>query len=316
MDQLPKISATVQDSVIPTFEIYTKLLEANASNIGVTAKTRQTYSYGPHERQTLDLYTPEDASDTAPIVLWVHGGGFVMGDKNLSAIPGDLVYTNVGHFLASHGITGIFMNYRLVFRHGAVFPSGGEDVALALEWITKHFAGQKRDLFGLGNSAGAVHWSTFLFHNAFATTLERVTTGNDVRLRGVVLQSAPFDFTKAGPSRQPVNKAYFGDDVEGKSPYGLMTSADNSTWELLVRGKVQFNVITFELDPDEIKEPARRFVKAWNEARPRTGAHELAITEHEGHNHISPYTALGTGIEREEAWGKRLVQWMEAVRRG
>ncbi|PSN61547.1 alpha/beta-hydrolase [Corynespora cassiicola Philippines] len=316
MNQLPEISASVEASVLPTYKIYTKLLEANASKINSTAETRQTYSYGPHSRQELDIYTPENVSDTAPVLLWVHGGGFVMGDKRLSIIPGDLVYANVGHFFASQGFISIFINYRLVLKHDAVFPSGGEDVALAVEWITKHYAGQKKDLFGVGNSAGGVHWSTFLFHESFSKTLEKVTCGDGVRLRGITLQSAPFDFLKAGSSRQPVNEAYFGDDVEGRSPHGLMTSAGDSIWQLLTRGGVRINVVMFELDPIEIKEPVRRFVEAWNRRLPESGTQELVITEYEGHNHISPYVALGTGIEREEAWGFKIVEWMQAVRTG
>ncbi|KAL6705094.1 hypothetical protein ACN47E_007353 [Coniothyrium glycines] len=314
MDELAKLPLAIEASVLPTFKIYTKLLQAKSDEISVTAQGRQTYSYGPHERQKLDLYAPKDVTDTTPILLWVYGGGFVTGDKNLAAIPGDLVYTNVGHFFASHGFITIFIDYRLVFKHDAVFPSGGEDIALAIEWIIKHFSGQRRDLFGLGNSAGGAHWSTFLFHQNFTTTLEKVTKGDGVRLRAVTLQSPPFDFSNAEPARRPVLDAYFGAEIDKRSPHALMISADSSRWELITSGKVHVNLITFELDPPEIKEPVVKFVEAWNEARPRTGAHELAIVEYEGHNHISPYMALGTGIEREEAWGKKLVEWMESIR--
>src|SRR5688500_757131 len=68
--------------------------------------------YGGHERQRLDLFPVE--STGAPVVLFVHGGGFVAGDKQVS----QTFYANVGRYFAAHGIVGACMNYRLA-------PTGG-----------------------------------------------------------------------------------------------------------------------------------------------------------------------------------------------
>src|SRR5690242_17292720 len=47
-------------------------------------------AYGPHARQVLDLFVPSGVAD-APVVVFVHGGVFVRGDKRVSSE----VYDNV-----------------------------------------------------------------------------------------------------------------------------------------------------------------------------------------------------------------------------
>lgn len=42
----------------------------------------QDISYGSHERQKLDLYIPENADGKAGLVLMIHGGAWVGGDKS------------------------------------------------------------------------------------------------------------------------------------------------------------------------------------------------------------------------------------------
>ncbi|KAF4423106.1 hypothetical protein FACUT_10574 [Fusarium acutatum] len=313
MNHLPSLGTDIQDVLSPTVQIYTELLQQNVSAIHSVSKDREMYQYGQHPRQNLDIYTPKEGSANSPIILWAHGGGLVAGDKNLP-IPGDLVYSNVGYFFASRGFTTVLINYRLVNSHDAKFPSGGEDIAAAIEWLITYFQGQSRDLFGLGNSAGGIHWSTFLFHSAFGSTMHKATTGDGIRLRGVTLLSVPFEFSKSAASRAEVLQTYFGDDVAGRCPYGLMNSADDSVWGPLERGKVQIHVGSFSLDPeDEILFPVRRFIATWQKKRLVSSKPKLLISNWEGHNHISPFLALGTDITREEAWGNELVEWMKEI---
>ncbi|KAF4425168.1 alpha beta-hydrolase [Fusarium acutatum] len=310
MDRLPALGTDIKDVLSPTLQIYTELLQQNASAIHSVSKERETHQYGQHPRQNLDIYTPKVNLANSPIILWAHGGGLVAGDKNLR-ISGDLVYSNAGYFFASRGFTAVVINYRLVNTHDAKFPSGGEDIAEAIEWITKHFQGQKRDLFGLGNSAGGIHWSTFLFYPTFHSTLKMVTTGDGIRLRGVTLLSVPFEFSKAAADRADALQSYYGDDLAQKCPYGLMNLADDSVWEPLERGKVQIHVGSVSLDPeDEILSSVRCFVSAWKNKRSSFPAPKLIVSTWGGHNHISPFLALGTDIAREEEWGNDIVEWM------
>ncbi|MEM7014450.1 MAG: carboxylesterase family protein [Verrucomicrobiota bacterium] len=45
------------------------------------------YVENGHERQVLDIYTPEtDGSENLPVVFWIHGGGWQAGDKSEVAL--------------------------------------------------------------------------------------------------------------------------------------------------------------------------------------------------------------------------------------
>ena len=55
--------------------------------------------YGSHERHKLDVFTESGRRD-APVVVFVHGGGFVMGDKRVPGLP---FYDNMGAFAVQSG---------------------------------------------------------------------------------------------------------------------------------------------------------------------------------------------------------------------
>ena len=73
------------------------------------SRTTRDIAYGPHERHRLNLFRP--AGDApAPCLLFVHDGGFVMGDKGE---PGAPFYNNLGAWAQGRGIVAATMNYRL-----------------------------------------------------------------------------------------------------------------------------------------------------------------------------------------------------------
>lgn len=111
-------------------------------------------AYGPHDRHRLDLYRKGDDRGL-PVVLFVHGGGFVLGDKGDN---GSWQNANVGRMFAEAGMIGAVMNYRLAPEH--TWPAGSEDVGQALDWLKAHVADHGGDpdrIFLMGTSAGAVH---------------------------------------------------------------------------------------------------------------------------------------------------------------
>ncbi|HZW60406.1 MAG TPA: hypothetical protein VFE85_08935, partial [Woeseiaceae bacterium] len=55
-------------------------------------------AYGAHELQRLDVFAPMAADAPAPVLLFVHGGGFVSGDKGDGEI-----YDNVLDYFAARG---------------------------------------------------------------------------------------------------------------------------------------------------------------------------------------------------------------------
>jgi acetyl esterase len=84
---------------------------------------------GPDAKETFDIYQPPGKHDM-PIVVFVHGGGYVAGDKNGH---GNLIYANVAKFFARHGLLGVNANYRLAPQHP--WPAGAGDVGKVVTWL-------------------------------------------------------------------------------------------------------------------------------------------------------------------------------------
>src|SRR5690606_9238926 len=124
------------------------LVRAPKDNVRV----QRDIAYGDHPRQQLDVYRPEDTSGPAPIVVFVHGGAFVEGDRNRNAE----VYANVSYYLARHGIVSLNIEYRLA-GPGSLYPAGSADVGLAVAWARAHadeIGGDAGAIFVFGHSAG------------------------------------------------------------------------------------------------------------------------------------------------------------------
>ncbi len=145
-------------------EIYRPVLRA-APKSGVTV-TRDI-AYGAHPRQVLDVYRPVDAR-RAPLVLFVHGGAFVLGAKDVN----EEVYANVLYYFARHGYLGLNIEYRLAPEFQ--YPSGAEDVAAAVAWARRHapaFGGDPDRVVLVGHSAGGTHVAGYAYDpgSRFAT---------------------------------------------------------------------------------------------------------------------------------------------------
>lgn len=107
------------------------------------------------EKHRLDLFLPDSTVVGWPTVVFIHGGGWVEGDKDLS-VGGADVYGNIGRFFARRGIGAATINYRLLPK--VEWPVQIADVAEAVAWVQAHIAdygGRPDALFLMGHSAGA-----------------------------------------------------------------------------------------------------------------------------------------------------------------
>ncbi|MFY9588939.1 MAG: alpha/beta hydrolase [Actinomycetota bacterium] len=108
-------------------------------------------SFGPYGRRSLlDVYRHKDHPTGAPVLFFVHGGGWTLSvsDKDRQGKPLML------HF-ASRGWVCVAANYRLSPR--AAWPSHIIDVKSALAWIREHvheYGGDPNFVFITGGSAG------------------------------------------------------------------------------------------------------------------------------------------------------------------
>src|SRR4029077_15553704 len=100
---------------------------------GYTApKIDRDLAYGAAPRHRFAVPPAGDGRGGRPVFVFVHGGGFVRGDKHT---PGSPQYDLVGAGAVRHGYVGVTMTYRLAPGH--VWPAGAQDVAAAVGWLQR-----------------------------------------------------------------------------------------------------------------------------------------------------------------------------------
>ncbi len=139
-------SQTAAPATNPLAQRFTTLLLGSARD-GV-AITEQTID-GPGGDLRLRMYTPEQTADLPrPIVLYFHGGGWVLGSLDAS----DWLCSTVA---ADLDAVVVSVDYRLAPRHK--FPAGLEDCYAATVWCSQQGAslGADPERIGvMGDSAG------------------------------------------------------------------------------------------------------------------------------------------------------------------
>jgi acetyl esterase/lipase len=106
------------------------------------------YAATAEQELSLDLYLPADRREPCPIVLYLHGGGFMVGAKDNNAEERLVPVARAGIGVAS-------ASYR--FTDVAHYPAQVHDVKAAVRWLRAHAAeyGYRGDRVGAwGASAG------------------------------------------------------------------------------------------------------------------------------------------------------------------
>ena len=105
-------------------------------------------SYGPDARQRLDVWRTLPTPVHAPVILYVHGGGWTMGDKREQGRP-------MLHEFVARGWVVATTNYRLAPKDP--WPAQIEDVVRCLAWVKRSIAdygGDPERIVISGGSAG------------------------------------------------------------------------------------------------------------------------------------------------------------------
>jgi acetyl esterase/lipase len=145
-------------------------------------------SYGPAgKRNQLDVYRPKAGVAGAPVLLQIHGGAWMIGEKEQQGRP-------LMRHLAERGWVCVAINYRLSPR--SKFPAHLIDAKLAMRWIRENIADYGGDpdwVAVTGGSAGG-HLSALFALTAndprFQPGFEQV----DTRVRAAVPFYGIYDF--------------------------------------------------------------------------------------------------------------------------
>lgn len=143
------IAGTVADAR-PGDRLRARLGGANTGASVPQPAGKQTLSYGADPLQNLDFFPAASGNKRAPLVVFVHGGGWKRGSKD----------NGTGQWKASHytglGYAFVSINYRLV--PDATVEQQGADVAGSLRYLIDNAARLGFDparIVIMGHSAGA-----------------------------------------------------------------------------------------------------------------------------------------------------------------
>jgi acetyl esterase/lipase len=227
--------------------------------------------YGADPRHRLDVFAAQTAGAPRPVLLFVHGGGFVAGDKTRPDSP---YQDNVALWAVRHGMVGVNMTYRLAPDHP--WPAGAMDVGAAVAWVRANISAHGGDparIYLMGTSAGAAHAGAYAVNARFHA-------GEDAGIAGLILLSGLYDMVAAPGTELKI--AYFGLDeanyVAGSTLHGLS------------RGKIPLLLVLTEMDPPEFQQQTLVLLEQYLKHKGR-----LPFFVHmTGHNHLSSTMHLNT----------------------
>ncbi|UTA70341.1 carboxylesterase/lipase family protein [Emticicia sp. 21SJ11W-3] len=191
----------------------------------------------------INVWTPALDTKKRPVIVWLHGGGFVNGNgieqdgyngENISRL-GDVVFCSLNHRLGSLGFTN------LAGVAGSRFAASGNvgmlDIVAALEWVKENianFGGDPGNVTIIGQSGGGAKVCTLmampsakgLFHKAVAlsgTTLSGVNKEYAEKLGAVVLKEAGLGPNEVGKLQQIPWRQYI--DIANRAVASLADEA-------------------------------------------------------------------------------------------
>lgn len=252
-------------------------------------------AYGTDARHRLDVYRPQTAApEPMPVLVFLHGGGFIRGDK--------ADRENTGQYFARQGMVVVVPNYRLAPAN--CWPAGAQDVIAVYEWIRAHadaHGGDVGRIFLAGESAGAAHV-------AAAALVRRFHPAEGLSIAGVILVSGVYNVRLEWMARRqfgiatldPRNDPYYGTDPE--------RMAQMSTVELIDVPRMPVLITYAELDMPQMQVQAGELF-----ARLVTRhGFEPTLRVIRGHNHLTQVYSVNTG---DESLSGVVLEFIEACKR-
>jgi acetyl esterase len=270
-----------------TTSAFQPLLRA-APKDGVTVS--KDVPYGEDPKQSLDVYRPNGRTG-APLVIFIHGGAYVRGDKNAY---GEM-YGNIGTWFARQGMLGVNATYRLA--PGAKWPAAVNDVRAMVAWAKQNaanYGGDPGRIYLVGHSAGSTHIASYIFDKS-------LQPAEGPGVAGAVLISGRYrlEFDPADPNGKNM-QAYFGEDASQYATRSPVTHIRDGI-------KVPVFLVIAEYDNPRLDVVGAELLAALCQ---RDGACPRFMRL-EKHNHLSEVASFNTA---DEQLGREILEFMQRGR--
>jgi acetyl esterase/lipase len=213
----------------------------------LTAQTRADFphhldiSFGDSPKQALDVYLPKKPVKNAPVLLFLHGGGFMEGDR--------AHYGYVARPYAEKGIVTVVAGYRMAKR-GVPYPAQSDDTKAAIVWIYKNiakFGGDPNTIFVSGHSVGATLSGDVSFERSW---MKQAGVPHDA-IKGIAAISGDYDLSpgenvdyaptaeleeRASPLRHIVDPALLAVVAAGTNEGKMRASSEDLAQKLTAKG--------------------------------------------------------------------------------
>ena len=207
---------------------------------------------------TLDVWTPDPATSGLPVLVWIHGGGFITGTGSAPA--------HDGHTFARDGVVLVGVNYRLGIE-GFLHVEGSDpnrgllDQVAALAWVRDNvaaFGGDPGNVTVFGESAGAMSVGALLampsarglFHRAILQSgagHHAITAATASRVAGYAAEKLGVDATADALAAFPWERLL---EVQKSLSAEAATAPDPARWgEIAANGMVFEPVVDGEVLP-------------------------------------------------------------------
>lgn len=158
-----------------------QIMEKRYSNVYASFVDHWNYDDVSEDCLKINVWTPSLEAQKRPVLVWLHGGGFVNGNgieqdgyhgENIARL-GNVVFCSLNHRLGALG----YSHLKAVGGHAASGNVGNLDMVLALEWVKNNianFGGDPNNVTIMGQSGGGSKVTTLmnmpsakgLFHKA------------------------------------------------------------------------------------------------------------------------------------------------------
>jgi len=221
--------------------------------------------YGEHPKQKLDLYLPKKRPNSGPIFIFIHGGGFVEGDR--------AHYGYVARPLAAHGVLTVVCSYRLSPAH---YPDQADDIRAVVAWVFNNIAtygGDPNQIYIGGHSAGAILSSFVAVKNDWLAAMSLPPN----LIKGFVPVSGPYDLRPVGSFID----FYLPDPAKGAEASPLLN----------IEYVAPTAVVAYGSQEEDFAESSQKFVRQYRE---KGGEATVLVLENMDHDD----TALAAGEEQ------------------